>query len=270
MTLKGTVAAVRESLRECPGVTFSVLWNGVLLFIALAAMPFDHRQILGLNPWIKPAKFDSSVIVFLLTVGLMLWALGRDNSWRRSRWLIGWGVGVAMIVEDTIIQLQSARGVRSHMNYDSVPDAILFAIMGLFIAFNSAIAAWLFALWCIAKTNWKPVVVWGIRLGLLMLLAASAEGVRIVAQGGHTVGAHDGGPGLPLINWSTSHGDLRVAHFFALHALQIFPLAALALATTRLRQQLQLSLLFAFSIAYSAGVWWLFVQAVSGLPFVPT
>ena len=44
------------------------------------------------------------------------------------------------------------------------------------------------------------------------------------------LGTADGGPGLPFVNWSIIAGDLRIAHFIAIHAIQIVPLFAYILS----------------------------------------
>lgn len=259
---------VWQAVQGNRGLAWGVWWNVGLLVLSLAAMPFDGRRILGLNPWVKPVKFDLSVIVFLVTVGVLMQALGDAPEWVGMRVWMGWGFGVAMIVEDTIIALQSARGVRSHMNFDTPVNAALFAVMGVFIVVNTVLGTWLLMSWCRTDAGLPAVVVWGIRLGLLMLVAGSVEGVRMVAHGGHTVGAADGGAGLPFLNWSTGHGDLRIAHFFALHALQIFPLAGMALAATKLRSGVQVSVLVGFVAVYGWAVWWMFAEAMQGIPLL--
>jgi hypothetical protein len=266
--LMGWMEALRSSMQESRGITWGVWWNVGLLVASVAALPFDRRVILGLNPWIKPIKFELSVIVFLLTVGVMLWALGNGPEQVRSKAWIGWGFGVAMIVENSLIALQSARGVRSHMNFSTPVNTAVFATMGTFILLNTIFAGWLLVLWMRTSAGLESVVVWGIRLGLLMLLLGSVEGVRMVAHGAHTVGAADGSSGLPFLNWSRQYGDLRIAHLFALHALQIFPLAGMALAATRWRVSAQMAMLVGFVVVYSVAVWWMFAEAMKGVPLV--
>ncbi len=252
--------------RENLGLRAAFIFNALLLLFALSALPFDHRRILGLSPWIKPMKFDVSVILYLVTVAAILSALRR---WHRMRWMIGWGIGIAMMIENGIISLQSLRGVRSHMNYTTLEDTVLFGVMGLFILLNTLLVAWLMVLVCSTDTAWPRAALWGLRLGLGIFLAGSLEGVYMILKfQAHTVGGRDGGPGLPVVNWSTNHGDLRVAHFFALHALQLLPLLGWALSRTRLPRPAQLAGVVAGSVVYLLAVWALFRQAMAGSPLL--
>jgi hypothetical protein len=254
------------------GIVLGVWWNVALLAGSVAALPFDHRKILGLNPWVKPIKFEISVIIFLLTMAALLAALGRTGQWARSRRWMAWGFGVAMNVENTIIATQSLRGVRSHMNIATVFDGAAFGTMGVFIALNTVLVGILLVLYLRTGagegTGLPMAVTWGIGLGLAMLLAGSFEGIfMIVRYWGHTVGAKDGGPGLPFVNWSTQHGDLRVAHFFALHALQAFVLAGWAMTKVPVKAWVQTAATAGFAAVYSGVVWILFEQAIKGETF---
>ncbi len=79
----------------------------------------------------------------------------------------------------------------------------------------------------------------------------------------HTVGSTDGGEGLPFVNWSRNNGDLRVAHFMGMHALQAFPLFAFYFAKTRRAVAL-------FAAFYLLFVMSLFILALKGRSLIPT
>jgi hypothetical protein len=191
--------------------------NLALLAAVIAAAPFDHRLVMGINPWIKPIKFAASIAIYVWTVAWLLRYLPRPQR------LISWGVAAAMIVEMTCIALQAARGTTSHYNNSSPLNAAVFGIMGGGILLNTILVArllWLF----LRPAPMARAMVLGVRFGLVMFLLASFEGGLMLRHEAHTVGIADGGPGLPLVNWSTRAGDLRIAHFAGLHALQILPL----------------------------------------------
>lgn len=249
---------------ENRGLIFGALWNAGLLILSLAVLPFDRRLILGLNPWIKPMKFEISLIVYSLTLALLFCVLGEGGRWQTRRRRMSWGIGSAAAVEITLIALQSARGVPSHMNYTSAFNGLLFAVMGVFITINTALLAELLWLSCVTRLSRPAAEVWGIRLGLVMLLVGSLEGVWLVVHGAHTVGAPDGGAGLPFVNWSTAHGDLRVAHFFALHALQLLWATGWWLGQSSLPPKIATAATGVVAALYAGGVWLLFTQAMAG------
>jgi len=75
----------------------------------------------------------------------------------------------------------------------------------------------------------------------------------------HTIGAPDGGPGLPVVNWSSQYGDLRVAHFIGIHSLQAIPLFGYYMARSNRSVQL-------FTAGYFILTAFLFIQAVQRIP----
>jgi hypothetical protein len=240
---------------------------GIVSFACFAVLAvvsqFDSTEVLGINRWIKPMKFFVSIAIFVWTTAVYLYFLnGYDKAARR----ISWGMILIFLVEMLIITGQAARGTTSHFNIKTPLDGMLFGIMGLAIVLNTTLAAYLLYLYFKAEIELPKSIIWGMRLGLILFLAASLEGGYMSAQIGHTVGAADGGAGLPLINWSTKGGDLRVAHFVGMHAFQAVPLFAYAMEKYKVRSAtLQI---FIFAALYFAAFTFVFVQAILGKPFL--
>jgi hypothetical protein len=109
---------------------------------------------------------------------------------------------------------------------------------------------------------------WAWRAALVLFFFAIVPGVGMGSRARHTIGAEDGGTGMPLTNWSTTHGDLRVSHFFALHALQIIPLAAVAISYLPLARVTRGGLLALVILANIALAVWTWLAALAGRPFL--
>ncbi|MCU0444106.1 MAG: hypothetical protein MUE85_04255 [Microscillaceae bacterium] len=190
---------------------------------ALLLMMIDNRLILGINPWIKPLKFMLSAGAYVLT---MAWLLDffRENP-RKVRRYANW-IAWAMIVEIVLITVQAIRGVPSHFNNTSGLNSLIFSTMGGFILINTIIIVLiiidLFRLRAQAGLI-ETDMLWAVRLGMILFLLGSLEAGFMLRLNAHTVGAPDGGVGLPFLNWSRQFGDLRIAHFVGIHAIQVLP-----------------------------------------------
>jgi hypothetical protein len=214
----------------------------VTLLIAVVGLVVDHRVITNAPAWMKPVKFASSILIYAATLWLLLPAIADRPVLAR---FVGWTVTLGLGLEMVLITLQVVRGTTSHFNFATTFDATVFRIMGAAI-----MGIWLLTM-VVAALFFRrhlahPALTWGVRLGFIGAVAgmgvailmtfptpeqqqAAAAGLPDLVRGAHAVGVADGGPGLPIVGWSTTGGDLRVAHFVGLHALQVVPLVALVL-----------------------------------------
>jgi hypothetical protein len=224
---------------------WAMVVTSVLGFLGLL---FDPRTVMGQPTWAKTTKFSLSLVLYTST---MLWIFGYDTLRPRlSRFILSasaYILGFEMI----LMIFQGARAVPMHFNNTTSFDATLFGIMAVTITLLWFVNALGIAVLTVQKVPSRAFA-WSLRLGLIIALAGMLEGFMMTSPtsaqmallragqhsdmiGAHTVGAPDGGPGLPLLGWSTTHGDLRIGHFVGLHGLQIIPLLGLFLMLRRER-----------------------------------
>ncbi|MFI7442034.1 hypothetical protein [Nonomuraea indica] len=261
-----------------------MLSSGLMALLAVALLvPFvvDERTLDGMPLWAKPLKFAVSVAVYSFTWAWLLSLQRRDRRW--GRWA-GTVLAVAGVAEVAVIVFQAARGHRSHFNASSPLDAALFGAMGLMII-ALMLANIVAAVAVLLDRQADRPTTWAVRLGLVISTLGLAGGGLMLGPrpgqslaggiiGAHTVGLPDGGPGLPLLGWSTAGGDLRVGHFVGMHALQLLPLVPLALAALsrrmpvlapeRVRLGLTLTAGGGYAAVFALTVW----QALRGQPLI--
>ncbi|MEO7270980.1 MAG: hypothetical protein ABI211_03135 [Vicinamibacterales bacterium] len=254
---------------------------GVLMAVAAAAavvgMAVDPRVITGAPAWLKPFKFAVSTAIYSLTLA---WIFGFLAEWPRARRVVGWTTAIVFVLEVTIIAGQAWRGTTSHFNISTPLNATLFGIMGAAILIQTLVSVSVaVALWRQPFTD-QPLG-WALRVGMTLtivgamtgplmtrptaaqLATARADG-RLTTSGAHTVGAADGGAGVPMTGWSREHGDLRVPHFVGLHAVQAMGLVALAIRRWRRSETTRLKAVFAAAASYATLFLWLLWEALRG------
>jgi hypothetical protein len=245
--------------------------SAVAFAIAVVGLAVDPTLITGAPAWMKPAKFAFSIAVFLLT---LRWILSYVRGHDRLLAVLSTVITVALVAEIALVELQVLRGTTSHYNEATDFDAAVFYAMGGIVSLVviATIAAGVLAL---RRRGLDPGLAaglrWGIGISVLGMLAALTmifnKGWN--DSGGHTVGAADGGPGMPITGWSLEHGDLRIGHFVGLHALQLLPLLAWALLRwTRLDATTRARLLSVAGGTYTAVVLLVVWQALRGQSLV--
>jgi hypothetical protein len=247
--------------------------TGALLLLALVALALqmvDPRLLAsGVNVWVKPAKFFSSVGIFALTAA---WFFGYIRPERRRSPLMR-GTVAMLIVAGTFelawICWQAANGLESHFNTDTPFYALMYALMGLFAVL--LVGTTLPLAWEIARRpapHLRREFVAAVVVGLVLtFLLGGMLGGYMSSQAGHSVGA-EGGKTF-LFGWNRSGGDLRIAHFLGIHAQQAIPILAALAAEAELGQRGRWAALIVGAAAYVVLTLTVFAQAVAGRPLFP-
>ena len=250
-----------------------------VLAIAAVGLIADPRIITGAPAWLKPAKFALSIAVYVFTLA---WMFTFIPSFKRTRRMVGRVTAIVMVLEMGIIAVQAGRGTTSHFNFSTPLNAAFFTVMGAAIVLQTVTSI------AVATALWRQEFEdqaqgWALRLGTIIMiigafsgalmtrptadqLAAAHAGQTMPVIGAHTVGAPDGGPGIPGTGWSTERGDLRVPHFVGLHALQALLLIAFGLRRLRLPADAQARLIVTAAGSYFALFAIMLAQALRGQP----
>lgn len=251
-----------------------VLWGTAVFLLlmippTLVALILDGRTVNDINVWIKPLKFEASLALFLGTLAWCWGYLSTEAQALRGLRAFATVSATLIVFEIAYIAMQSARGVASHFNESTPVEAVVFNLMGVAaLIFTTFPAVLGIAVARRPSPDLAPAFRLAVVLGLILTTVLGiGAGMAISVNGGHWVGAAatDAG-GLPIFGWTRAGGDLRVAHFFGLHALQILPVAGWLIARRRPEAT---GLVWLLTAAFVALTVYTLLEALAGRPFLP-
>lgn len=251
------------------------LWWGALAMLAASLVStlmllVDARTFNGVSVWLKPWKFQVSLAIHWMTLAVLSVPLAGVTGFARSLKRMSVVALVAGVFEVGYIAWRASRGEASHFNVGTPFAAVMYSLMGLGAVALTVCAGWLG--WRVLRDTrllLSPVLRQGVGWGLVLgCVLGTLSGAYVSGQAGHWVGGTlSDAVSLPVVGWSLDGGDLRVAHFFGLHALQVLPLTAwvlhrMASPSLALRAWWVLALLY---VGWTGCTFW---QAASGQPFL--
>ncbi|MEL7187260.1 MAG: hypothetical protein AAFN50_12630 [Pseudomonadota bacterium] len=245
---------------------------GLLLLASVVvftpALLFEQRTLDGANVWIKPQKFNVSLALHFLTLAVLAQLVPRTIRSGATLRVFSYLAAGALIFEYLYITIQAGRARRSHFNFETQIEALMYAAMGI-AAVLLVLVALVLAIQIWRKGDRSRPGLWlGAIVGLSLGFLLSMVFAGYMSSTGRFVGAplEGGGATVPFLGWSREYGDLRPAHFFSLHLMQTVPFAGWLADRRGWNVRLVVLGLAGIQVALAT---FLFVQARAGQPIWP-
>ncbi|WP_298307961.1 hypothetical protein [uncultured Erythrobacter sp.] len=244
------------------------LFMAACFVVFIPAWLIDTRLLDSANVWTKPQKFHVSLSLHFLTLAVLMQLVPREVRKGPVLVIFSYLAAAALVFEFVWVGLQAGRASRSHFNFDSAFEGIMYALMGL--------GAFLLMTICMAlavqiwrKGDRARKGLWlGAVVGLTLAFVSTLYFGFTMSSSGRYVGAPltGGGATVPFFGWSREYGDLRPAHFVSLHLMQTVPLAGWLADRYGWNAVLTVAGVAIVQLGVAAA---LFFQAQSGAPFWP-
>ena len=196
------------------------------LFLTVYALTFfDVRLLYGVSVWEKPSKFFLSLAIHMATLAWGISLLPAEQQRSRGIRIASLAFLAAAVFEMAFMTYQSSLGEASHFNRSTPFHEMMYSLMGLGALTLTVTTAYLG--WRIRQVGTTPVHFAAGWSFMVSAVATSAVAGFLASGNSHWIGGDQtDATGLPFFHWSTTGGDLRPAHFAALHLMQAVPLIA--------------------------------------------
>ncbi len=233
---------------------------GIICFtvglLCLLLSRISQVQLFEVSAWNKPLKFALSLGIYSWTMAWYCYYLPDFNIKPFNITVI-----ILWSFELFYITLQAARGQQSHYNISTPFYGFLYALMAIAASTVTIYTAYIGILFFTKPLPELPLhYLWAIRLGIILFVIFSFQGFMMGSRLNHSIGALNNNSNLFIVGWSKTVGDLRVAHFLGMHALQILPLCSYYFLKNT-------SLTFMLAFLYAWLAFFTLTQALKGKPF---
>lgn len=232
------------------------------------ALMTDSRTLNGVAVYVKPIKFQVSFAVHLLTVAWLIRCLPPSERDGATLAVLAAMLSAVAVLEIGYITYQASRGEASHFNLATPFTRLMYTLMGVG-AVIALLVTGVFGAMILRQGANGDAYVLAAGLGLLLgSILGGLSGSYMAAQPGHSVGGDlSDASGLPVLGWSRSGGDLRVAHFVGLHMMQILPVSAWVFSLVG-PPAATITAVYGIAAAGTLATGFLFLQAVAGRPLI--